>query len=178
MNDLCDSSRSALILIDLQERLMPAIDNGDSVLKNAHMLAEAAAMLDVPVLGTVQNPSRLGPNAPAIQARCLRTIEKMDFDACAEEAFLAALDPAHELIVAGCEAHVCVLQTSLSLRRRGRRVRLVADAIGSRQAYNKTIALERAQAAGAELVTTEMVIFEWLRSCRHPKFKDALRLLK
>lgn len=178
MNDLCDSSRSTLILIDLQERLMPAIDGGDSVLKNAHMLAEAASMLAVPVLGTVQNPSRLGPNAPAIQARCLRTIEKMDFDACAEEAFLAALDPAHELIVAGCEAHVCVLQTTLGLLQRGRRVRLVADAIGSRQAFSKTIALQRAQGAGAELMTAEMVLFEWLRSCTHPQFRDVLRLLK
>lgn len=178
MNDLCDASRSTLILIDLQGRLMPAIDQGDAVLKNARTLAQVATLLRVPVLGTEQNPAGLGPNAPEVKALCAQTFEKMDFDACAEAAFLAALDPEHELIVTGCEAHVCVLQTTLGLLRRGRRIRLVADAIGSRQSFNKAVALERAQAAGAQLVTTEMVAFEWMRRCTHPQFRDVLRLLK
>lgn len=178
MNDLCDASRSTLIIIDLQERLMPAIQDGDAVVKNALTLARAARLLDIPVVGTVQNPAGLGPNMPDVQALCGRMIEKMDFDSCAEPAFLSALDPAHELIVAGCEAHVCVLQTTLGLLRRKRRVRLVADAIGARRAVDKAVAIERARAAGAELVTAEMVAFEWMRSCTHPKFKDVLQLLK
>jgi nicotinamidase-related amidase len=176
---LCDANRSMLIVIDLQQRLMPAIDGADAVLANALLLQRAAGLLDVPVLGTAQNPAGLGPNLPDVEALCGRVIAKDSFDACAEPAFLSALDATRdELVVLGCEAHVCVLQTVLGLRARGHRVRLVADAIGSRRPTNRDAALQRAQAAGAEPVTTEMVLFEWLRDCRHPQFKACLSLIR
>jgi nicotinamidase-related amidase len=176
---LCDVARSTLIMIDLQERLLPSIDDGAAVMKNALILARAARRLAVPVIGTEQNPAGLGPNAAAIRTLCDQTIAKTDFNACAEPGFLGALDPARDdLIVAGCEAHVCVLQSVLGLLGAKRRVRLVADAIGSRQPSSKTVAMERARAAGAELVTTEMVLFEWLRSSEHPGFRELLRLIK
>ncbi len=179
MSDLCDANRATLIVIDLQQRLMPAIHEGGTVIKHALMLGRAAKLLNVPVLGTAQYPAGLGPNVPEVQALCDKVVAKTDFDACAEAAFVAALDATRDdLILVGCEAHVCVLQTTLGLLRQRRRVRLVIDAIGSRQASNKTIAIERARAAGAELLTTEMVLFEWLRSCEHPKFKEVLHLIK
>jgi nicotinamidase-related amidase len=176
---LCDVAGSTLIIIDFQERLMPSIDDGSALMKNAMILAQAARRLDVPVIGTEQNPAGLGPNAAAIKALCDRTIAKSDFNACAQPEFLKALDPARDdLIVAGCEAHVCVLQTVLGLLDAKRRVRLVADAIGSRQPLNKMIAMDRARAAGAEIITTEMVLFEWLRSNDHPGFRELLRLIR
>ncbi|RJF97314.1 isochorismatase family protein [Noviherbaspirillum saxi] len=179
MSSLCDPSRATLVIIDLQERLMPAIHDSASVVANALRLAQTARLLAVPVVGTAQSPSGLGPNVPEIGALCDSVIAKTDFDACAERAFMDLLrEERGDLIIAGCEAHVCVLQTVLGLRARQRRVRLVADGIGSRVPFNKTIALERAKAAGAELVTTEMVLFEWMRNSTHPRFKDMLKLIR
>jgi nicotinamidase-related amidase len=179
LNSLCDASRSVLIVIDVQERLMPAIHEGASVVGNVLRLAQAAKLLEVPVIGTAQYPAGLGPNVASIHALCDKVIAKTDFDACAQPDFLAALDPTRDdLIMVGCEAHVCVLQTVLGLLARKRRVRLVTDAIGSRNPTNKAVAAERAKAAGAELLTNEMVLFEWLRNCEHPRFKEVLRLVK
>lgn len=179
MNGLCDASRSTLIIIDLQERLMPAIHDGEAVVRNALRLAQTAKLLDIPVIGTAQNPQGLGPNVAEVHAECSQVFAKMNFDACAEPAFLDALaGERNDLIVAGCEAHVCVLQSVLGLLGRGYHVRLVADAVGSRVPFNRQIAMERARAAGAELLTTEMVLFEWMRSAAHPRFKDMLRLVK
>jgi nicotinamidase-related amidase len=179
MNGLCDAARSTLIVIDLQQRLMPAIHDGAGVVKHALILAGAAKALGIPVIGTAQNPEGLGPNVAEVNALCDRVIAKTGFDGCAQPEFLAALDNGRgDLIVAGCEAHVCTLQTVLGLLERGRKVRLVVDATGSRRPLNKDIALDRAKAAGAELVTTEMVLFEWMRDSRHPKFRELLRLIK
>lgn len=179
MTSLCDASRTTLIIVDLQERLMPAIHDNAQVVANALRLARTAKLLEIPIVGTAQNPSGLGPNVADVHSLCDIVIGKMDFDACAEPGFLEQLQETRgDLIVAGCEAHVCVLQTVLGLRLRGRTVRLVADAIGSRVPFNKQIALERAKAAGTELVTTEMVLFEWMRTASHPRFKDMLKLVR
>jgi nicotinamidase-related amidase len=179
MTFLCNASQSTLIAIDMQERLLPAIHNGRSVVRQVGILAQAARALGVPVVGTAQYPTGLGPNLPEIHDLCDRVIEKTDFNACEASAFLPALDPArNELIVVGCEAHVCVLQTVLGLLDRQHHVKLVVDAIGSRSDFNKAIGIERARDAGAELLTTEMVVFEWLRNSAHPRFKDLMRLIK
>ena len=179
MSNLCDASRSILIIVDLQERLMPAIDEGAEVVKNAVILAKAAKVLGVPVIGTAQNPAGLGPNLPEIHALCDWIISKTDFDACAEPGFLAAVETARDdLIVLGCEAHVCALQTVLGLRARQHSVRFVVDAIGSRHPLNKTMAINRAKEAGAQLVTSEMVLFEWLRNSRHQNFRELTKLIK
>jgi nicotinamidase-related amidase len=179
MNTLCDVSRSTLIVIDLQERLMPAIHEGSEVISRARILAHAAKILDVPVIGTAQSPSRLGPNVPEITEFFDQTIDKDDFDACMVAGFLKALPESRdELIVLGCEAHVCVLQTVLGLLDRDNEVKLIADAVGSRRSFDKAVALDRAIAAGAEILTSEMVIFEWLRDSNHPKFRQILELIK
>jgi nicotinamidase-related amidase len=174
----CDASRSTLLLIDLQQRLMPAIHEHAAVLRQAHILAQAAKLLQVPAVATAQNPERLGANDARIAALCTRVIDKMAFDASAEAALIDALDPSHDIIVAGCEAHVCVLQTVLGLRARGWKVKVAADAIGSRAASSKDAAIMRMRAAGADVVTAEMVVFEWLRDCKHPHFRECLALVK
>jgi len=127
------ANRSTLLLIDLQRRLMPSIAGGEAVVANARRLAEAARLLDVPVLATEQNPGGLGGNVQEIAALASRTLAKNFFDATREAAFETFLPAARlKVVVAGCETHVCVMQTVLGLLRQGRSVALVSDAVGSR----------------------------------------------
>ncbi|MEO6917663.1 MAG: isochorismatase family protein [Collimonas sp.] len=176
---LCDASSSTLLIVDLQEKLMPVIGDGEHVLRRAVLLAQAAHLLAIPVIGTAQQPLRLGRTVPSIDALLDQNIEKSSFDACAQPEFLAATENGRdELVVLGCEAHVCVLQTVLGLLHRQRRVKLVSDAIGSRRAGDKVAAIDRARAAGAEIVTSEMLLFEWMRNSEHPRFREILKLIK
>jgi nicotinamidase-related amidase len=170
---------SVLLLIDLQQKLMPAIFDAKTIIANAKRLGGAAQLLGIPVLATEQNPAGLGPNIPEVKELASRTLAKQFFDATREPLWPGFLpEDRPNVVVAGCEAHVCVMQTMLGLRRLGRPVRLVRDAIGSRVPANQDAAAQRAQHAGAELVTTEMVVFEWLASSEHPRFRDVLKLLK
>jgi len=168
---------ATLVVIDIQARLMPAIHAGDKVLLNAGRLVEAARRLAVPIVLTEQNPRGLGPTVPEL-AGAGPVVTKMSFDACGEPAFLDAVAGDRELVICGCEAHVCVGQTVLSLREHRRRVVVVADAIGSRAPDSREIALGRMAAHGAEIVTTEMVLFEWLRTAEHPQFRPVSKLIR
>ena len=199
---LLDASESQLVLVDFQEKLMPVIHEGAAALDNARRLAQIARMVDVPVWGTEQNPSRLGSNDPALRALCRKTLPKMHFSAVEEglgewlrppakpPAGNARSLPKHmqkaaqggpdrsTIVIAGCEAHVCLLQTALDLIEDEFDVWVVTDACSSRTERNRDAAYDRLAGAGAELVTTEMVAFEWLRSCEHPAFKYMLALVK
>ena len=200
---LLDASESQLVLVDYQERLMPAIFEGPAALANALRLAQIAQLMEVPVWGTEQNPSRLGGNDAALRALCQKTLAKMHFSA-AEEGLGEWLRPPAKpqqggnarslpkhlqkpalqapergtIVIAGCEAHVCLMQTALDLIEDEFDVWVVTDACSSRTERNRDAAFDRLAGAGAELVTTEMVAFEWLRSCENPVFKDVLALVK
>lgn len=199
---LLDAAESQLVLVDYQARLMPAIFEGPLVLANAARLGQAARLLTVPVWGTEQNPSRLGENAPELRALCKQTLSKMHFSAVEEglgewlrppakpAAGNARSLPKHlqkpattaaernTIVVAGCEAHVCLLQTALDLLEDEFEVWVVTDACSSRTERNRDAAFDRLAGAGAELVTTEMVIFEWLRTAEHLQFKAVQALIK
>ena len=168
-----------LVVIDMQAKLMPHIDNGAAVLKRCLALVKSADLLDIRVLVTEQNPRGLGASVDGLIGERHRVIEKESFDATLCPDFVAAL-PSKEtvLFVAGCEAHVCVLLTVTGLLKLGYTVELISDAVGSRSPENKAIALARAQREGALPTTTETAIFGWLGSCRHPRFRDALALIK
>ncbi|MFA7505944.1 MAG: isochorismatase family protein [Burkholderiaceae bacterium] len=178
-----DAQRDVLVLVDYQARLLPAIHRGAEAVAAAVMLADAARTLGVRVVGTEQNPAGLGPNVEEIRQRCDTTMGKMHFDACADglPALLAEGRPAGEpvdIVIAGCEAHVCLLQTALGLLDAGHRLRVVETACGSRRPSDHAAAMRRLHAAGATLVTEEMVVFEWLRSCEHPAFRAVLKQVK
>jgi nicotinamidase-related amidase len=199
---LLDASQSQLVLVDYQSRLMPAIFENTLVLANALRLAQLARLMEVPVWGTEQNPSRLGENAPEIRALCDQTLSKMQFSGVEEglgewlrppakpvagnarslpkhlQKPAAQADERNTVIVAGCEAHVCLLQTALDLLEDEFEVWVVTDACSSRTERNRDAAFDRLAGAGVELVTTEMVAFEWLRSAEHPAFKAAQALIK
>lgn len=201
---LLDLESSQLVLIDYQERLMPAMLESEGVLQNAVRLAQMAAALQVPVFYTEQNPSKLGATSPqlldAIKAARGRALAKMQFSAV-EEGLGEMLRPAPKpvqgnarslpkhlqkpsapgrdtIVLAGCEAHVCLLQTALDLLEDEFDVWVVTDACGSRTERNRDAAFDRLAGAGVELVTTEMVAFEWLRSAEHPAFKQIQGLIK
>jgi nicotinamidase-related amidase len=177
---------SVLVLVDYQQRLMPMIDRAETVLAEALRLADIARVLGVPVIGTEQNPASLGPNLPAVRERCDHTLAKLHFDACGDgllEAITASGSPGgkpaqRDVVIAGCEAHVCLMQTTLALLRAGHRAWVVAPACGSRRASDHALGMQRLQAAGATLASVEMVSFEWLQHCRHERFREVLALLK
>jgi len=172
------SESSILILIDLQGRLMPAIDQGETILNLCIRTAKIAKLLEIPIIGTEQSPISLGSNMESIKSLCSKTICKEYFDACADG--LTEVIPNHrqQCILMGCETHVCLMQTALKLIDEGYDVSVVVDGVGSRKALDKQIALERLQAAGARLITSEMLGFEWLKSAQNPAFKEVLALLK
>lgn len=173
-----DPAHSILLVIDFQGRLMPAIHEGEKAVAETRRLLDAAALLDIPVLFTEQNAKGLGGTVEALAPASDLIAHKMTFDACRAPGFLARLPEGKSLVVAGCEAHVCVMQTVLGLLDADRKVYLVRDAVGSRKAESKETAIARMAKHGAEIVTAEMVIFEWLVTCEHPKFRDGVKLVK
>ncbi|MDD5334837.1 MAG: isochorismatase family protein [Rhodoferax sp.] len=199
---LLDAAQSQLVLVDYQSRLMPVIFENALVLANAVRLGQMARLLEVPVWGTEQNPSRLGENVAEVKALCAQTLSKMQFSAVEEglgewlrppvkaAAGNARSLPKHlqkpqgnaaernTVVVAGCEAHVCLLQTALDLLEDEFEVWVVTDACSSRTERNRDAAFDRLAGVGVELVTTEMVAFEWLRTAEHPAFKAVQALIK
>jgi nicotinamidase-related amidase len=202
---LLDADESQLVLVDYQTRLMNALVDAPAVLANAVRLARLAALLKVPVFLTEQNPSRLGETAAelrdALSGAGVRVLSKMQFSAVEEGLGewlrpppLPAQGNARSLpkhlqkassspergtvVLGGCEAHVCLLQTALNLLEDGFDVWVVTDACSSRTERNRDAAFDRLAGAGVELVTTEMVAFEWIRTAEHPVFKDVQALIK
>ena len=199
---LIDVEESQLVLVDFQPKLKPALWQADLAWANAAKLAELASALAVPVWGTEQNPSRLGEMPPEIRSHCRQVLAKMQFSAV-EEGLGEWLTPPpaaprgnarslprhlqkpqaespgrKSIVLAGVEAHVCLLQTALDLLDDEFEVWVVTDACTSRTERNRDAAYDRLAGAGAELVTTEMVLFEWLRSAEHPDFKAVQALIK
>ena len=200
---LIDVDESQLVLVDFQPRLQVAMHEAGPVWANASRLAQAARLLDVPVWGTEQNPSKLGALVPELREACQRVLAKMQFSAVEEglgewlqpEAPQAPRGNARSLprhlqkpqpsaperksiVLAGCEAHICLLQTALDLLEDEFEVWVVTDACTSRTERNRDAAYDRLAGAGAELVTAEMVAFEWVRSAEHPEFKRLQSLFK
>ena len=175
---LMSAAKSTLVLVDFQGRLLPAISDGEAVVERALTLASIARLLDIPVIGTEQSPNKLGPNDDRIYQHCQQTLHKQTFDACESGLINALEDHRTHVIIGGCEAHICVLQTAMGLLDAGYRVWVVADAVGSRLPANKELAFQRLRQQGADIVSTEMVAFEWLGDSEHPQFRNALAHIK
>ncbi|MFZ2267698.1 MAG: hydrolase [Azonexus sp.] len=173
---------SLLLVIDLQHKLAPAIHDGERVVANAIRLLEGARLLGVPAFVSEQYVRGLGPSLEAIRqaAAEARFFEKTHFSCAAEPGVLDLLRSAQrqQVILTGTEAHVCVLQTAFGLLAAGFEVYLVADAVSSRTPENRAAAIERLRAAGVGIVTTEMVLFEWLHAAGTEQFRALLPLIK
>lgn len=174
-----------LLVIDVQEKLMPVIDRGDAVVANIERLVRGFHGLDVPALVTEQYVKGLGPTVAPLRAALeetygYQTIEKACFSAQSEPEFQAELRrlKRRQMVVAGVETHVCVYQTVTDLLANGFDVTLIADAVSSRTAENRDIATRRMTSAGAKLSSTEMVLFELLGASGTDEFRFIARLVK
>ena len=158
---MMDADNVTLVMIDYQPRLLPAIRHGQKLVARSVTLGRIAALLDVPVIGTEQSPAKLGENVPSIRRLCAETLSKSRFDA-SEALRTTALAQRRQVVLCGCEAHVCVLQTALGLQRLGFEVFVVEDAVGARRQGDKSAALARLSQAGVTLVTLETVSYTHL----------------
>jgi nicotinamidase-related amidase len=171
-----------LLVVDMQERLMPAIDGADRVVDRVGLLLKVATALRVPIMVSEQYPRGLGGTVQVVldlagDAPCLA---KTSFSCAADPGIIAAVASAgrSSLILCGAEAHVCVLQTALGFRAAGLDVVVVADAVGSRRQTSKDLALRRMEQHGIEIVDTEMVAFEWLERAATDEFRAVAPLLR
>jgi nicotinamidase-related amidase len=176
VGQLLRASDSALIVIDMQERLIAAMPAHEAIVKTTGILLEAAGRIGIPVAVTEQYPKGLGATVAEVAAKIPEhstRVEKTCFSGCAA---IPVSRP--QIVLAGMEAHVCVLQTALEFAASGREVFVVADAICSRTEENRQNAIDRMRGAGIVITNTESVLFEWLRDASHPEFRTLSKLIR
>jgi nicotinamidase-related amidase len=170
----------ALLVVDVQAKLVPRIQRRDLVIANTVRLVQAAKALEMPYWATEQYPQGLGETVPALADLIAHRAHKTVFHCCAVGELLEQLHGrrVRHITLAGIEAHVCIAQTALELLGMGFVVQVPADAVGSRSTMDWEFALRRLAGAGAVISTTEAVLFEWVESSDHPKFKTISNLVK
>jgi nicotinamidase-related amidase len=179
-----DAEMCALIVIDIQEKLLPPIFQREQLVKNSQLLIRAAGILKMPVLATTQYAKGLGGTVPEIASLLPEgeAIDKQLFSCFGSDAFCSLLKrlpgQRNTLLLCGMESHICVSQTALAGLREGYLVHVASDAVSSRTEWNWKIGLNRMGAAGAVISSTEMMIYELMRSSGSPAFKELLPYLK
>lgn len=173
---------TCLIIIDIQEKLLPVMAEPWRIVKNTGSLIHIAKALDIPVLWCQQVPTALGPTVEELSSLLedIEPVEKSCFSCCGEKRFLARLDEvnAKTAVLCGIESHVCVFQTAADLLQKGLDVHVVADATSSRTLENKQIAIDRMRQKGATITSVEMYLFELLRDAKHTNFRELTKLIK
>jgi len=171
---------TALLVVDVQEKLVPAIAGGDRVVWNVRRLIDGARILDLPVVATEQYPEGLGRTVPELAERLGEVPSKLTFSCggCARIFERLQDRGVHKLLVCGIEAHVCVQQTVLDLLAGAWQVYVAVDAVGSRYEVDYRTALARMDSAGATLTSTEAALFEWCQAAGTPEFSQISRLVR
>ncbi|MEO1529910.1 MAG: isochorismatase family protein [Planctomycetota bacterium] len=179
-NSRLSPERSGILVIDLQERLVPAVPSGDHVVEMTEVLLEAAELLEVPYAATLQYPKGLGGFVPPLDEWFPDAEEKLDFSAAVCRRDLDAWCKAgrDQILVMGLETHICVLQTVMDLIAEGCTVFVVAEAVAARGGLEHETAIEQMRSLGAVITTVESVLFQWLGSASHPQFKAISRIVK
>ncbi len=181
---ILSTDKAQLLVIDVQEKLAPAMSDAGPVIANSAKLITAARHFGLPIVLSEQYPKGIGPTVAMVRESAGeegRVFEKLAFSCARDEAIEAHLGLASErqqIVITGIEAHVCVLQSALDLKQSGYEVFVVVDAIASREEASRETALRRMEQAGVHPVTTEMVIFEWLGRAGTADFKALLPLIK
>jgi nicotinamidase-related amidase len=180
---LLDASKTSLLVVDVQDRLLPAMAEGNAVVARTKILQAAAHELALPVTISEQYPKGLGHTVSDLASNDARVFEKLAFSCWRDETMRAHLTALHEggrpqVIVAGIEAHVCVLQTAVDLAQAGFATYVVADAVASRKPQSKELALARMQAVGVQVINTEMAVFELLGKAGSAAFKVLSSLIR
>ncbi len=174
------AAQSALLVIDVQEKLMAKIPAASTLVRNIAFLIDAARLLDVPVSATEQYPRGLGPTVPGLIEKLPQRPDKIEFSSCAVPSIMQDFrsQDRTQILLTGIETHVCVLHTAHDLLEAGYHVYLPVDALGSRYAVDHDTALRRLEKAGAILTTCETAVFEWVGGAGHPKFKQVSALVQ
>lgn len=181
---LLQADQCALLVVDIQEKLLPPIFNKDELVKNSQLLVRLADILKLPAIVTTQYSKGLGATVPEIASLIAhaRPVDKLQFGCFGCNDFRSALKSLpgsrNTVLICGMEAHICVMQTALGALNDGYLVHVASDAIGSRVRWNWDIGIDRMRAAGAVISTTEMMIYELLRSSGSQEFKEMLPFLK
>ena len=185
MSALLSAPHAQLLMIDMQEKLLPAMAEPDLTLANCARLAQAANRLGAPLTVSEQYPKGIGATVEPLRAHIdgASVLEKMSFSCMADSAIAARLMELkaagrHQILMCGIEAHVCVLQSAIAAKAAGLDVFVVADAVSSRAPASKALALSRMSQAGIQIVSTEMAIFEWLAIAGTADFKALMPLVK
>ena len=179
---MLDSKKCCLVIVDVQGKLAELMDNKKAVFANIEILIRTAKALEFGIIWCQQHPRALGPTIPQIAELLTdnQPIDKFSFSCCGHDGFndkLKELRP-KQAILCGIEAHVCIYQTAADLLDKDYEVHVIADAVSSRTPANKEIALRRMEADGALISSTEMAMFELLRTAKHEKFKELVKLIK
>ena len=179
---LMKAENACLMIVDVQQRLLTAMDSPRAVLRGCGLMMKAAGMLDVPILVTEQYPQGLGPTVEPLAELSNEedTYSKVHFSSSLNTAIRGRIDQLkpEQIVIGGIEAHVCVLQTASGLTEAGYHCYVAADATSSRSASNFSAAMARMREARVEIVTSEMVVFEWLEKAGTPEFKELSKFLK
>jgi len=181
---LLDPEQCILIVIDIQEKLLPPIFQKEQLVRNTQLLIRAANILKIPALVSTQYARGLGSTVPDVASLLAGTeaIDKTLFSCFASDTFCGVLkrlpSQRHTLLLCGMESHICVTQTALGALREGYLVHVASDAVGSRAEWNWKVGLDRMRAAGAVISSTEMMIYELMRSSSSAAFKELLPHLK
>jgi nicotinamidase-related amidase len=171
---------TALLVIDVQEKLMPKIRGADALVRNIAFLIDGARLLQMTILATEQYPKGLGPTVPPLAEKLPERPEKTAFSSCAVPSVVETLrrQARPKVVLAGIESHVCVMQTALDLLALDFRVYVPVDAVGSRYTVDHETALRRLERYGATLTSSEMCVFEWVGGSSHPRFKQISALVQ
>ncbi len=171
---------SAVLVIDVQEKLMVKIPNADGLVRNIAFLLDAAKLLDVDITATEQYPKGLGPTVATLAERLPTRPDKFAFSSCAVPQVLDGFRAAgrSKVVLVGIETHVCVLHTTLDLLAAGLQPYLAVDALASRYSVDHETALHRLEKAGAIVTTVETCAFEWMGGAKHPRFKEVSGLVQ
>ena len=179
---MLDIEHCCLTVVDVQGKLAQLMHGRDALFKNIQILIQAAKILEIPVLWCQQRPDALGPTVPEIAQHLtdIEPINKAAFSCCGAEKFNAGLKALgrNQILLCGIETHVCIYQTAIDLLRRDFNVNIVSDAVSSRTLENKQIAINRLAAEGVKISSTEMALFELLKTAEHPKFRQIAKLIK
>ena len=173
---------TVLIVIDVQGKLAGLMHESQALLENLQKIIKGIQVLEIPILWVEQNPEGLGPTIPEVADLLagIKPIRKLSFSCCRNERFEQALKSAdrHQVLIVGIEAHVCVYQTAMDLIDSGYEVEIVADAVSSRTPENRETALQKMRDGGVSLTSTEMALFELLKTAEGERFKQILKIVK
>lgn len=182
---LLDRARAQLLVVDVQDRLLPAMHEGEAMVERCAVLMQAARRLGIPVTISEQYRKGLGPSVARLDSikGDAAVMEKMHFSCAADPALAARVEGLArsgrgQVVVCGIEAHVCVTQSALGFKEMGLPVTVITDAVTSRRPESVRTAFDRLSAAGVVLANTEMAVFEWLHQAGTPEFKDLAKLIK